>query len=370
MLPPSGWRLVLRGLVAAIIVAGVFVGVLPQLADLTSAWDAVRALPGVALLQLALLTVGVLVTTWVALARLIEGATLGQAALAHLLSTAVANTVPAGGAVAIGVNLRVHGSYGRSVATTTTGLLTMGLLDNAVKLGLPLVLVALGPLVPGTEQLPASAAAGALAVIAVAVAGAVALGREPVVARVATWAQRLAARARRGGEATRAGGGGATRAGGGGATWSESAVRYLRGLRSTLRHHGPSAFLAVAASHLLQIGLLVVALRALGVPQAHAGVVRVTVVYVLVRLVTALPITPGGLGVAELGLVAGLQVGAPDGLDGPILAAVVLFRAATYLLPILLAPPAWAWWRWDRPSDLPADPHTDAGAPTSGGGPA
>jgi putative heme transporter len=160
------------------------------------------------------------------------------------------------------------------------------------------------------------------------------------------------------------------RAGGGEADWSEGAVRYLRGLRSTLRHHGPSAFLAVAASHLLQIALLVVALRALGVPEAHAGLVRVTVVYVLVRLVTALPITPGGLGVAELGLVAGLQVGAPDGLDGPILAAVVLFRAATYLLPILLAPPAWAWWRWDRPSVLPADPHTDAGAPTSGGGPA
>jgi putative heme transporter len=350
--PRSRGRLVLRGLVAAIIVAGVFVGVLPQLADLTSAWDAVRALPGVALLQLSLLTVGVLVTTWVALARLIEGSTLRQAALAHLLSTAVANTVPAGGAVAVGTNLRVHGSYGRSVSATTTGLLTMGVLDNAVKLGLPLVLVALGPLVPGAEQLPASAAAGALAVIAVAVAGAVALGREPVVARVATWAQGLAARARRGGE-----------------DWSEGAVRYLRGLRTTLRHHGPSAFLAVAASHLLQIALLVVALRALGVPEAHAGVVQVTVVYVLVRLVTAVPVTPGGLGVAELGLVAGLQVGAPDGLDGPILAAVVLFRAATYLLPILLAPPAWAWWRWDRPSVLPAGDHTDAGAPTSGDGP-
>jgi putative heme transporter len=226
-------------------------------------------------------------------------------------------------------------------------------LDNAVKLGLPLVLVGLGPLVPGAEQLPASAAVGALAVLAVTVAVAVALGREPVVARVATWAQVLAARRGRGQ-----------------GDWAGGAVRYLRGLRTTLRRHGPSAFVAVAASHLLQIGLLVVALRALGVPDAHAGVVRVTVVYVLVRLVTALPVTPGGLGVAELGLVAGLQVGAPAGLDGPILAAVVLFRVATYLLPVLLAPAAWAWWLWDRPVAPPDDEVASTGASTPDGGPA
>jgi putative heme transporter len=352
--PGPWWRTVLRWAVAGLIVVGVFVGVLPQLADLTAAWDALRAVPGVALVQLSLLTVGVLVATWVALARLIEGATWGQAALAHLLSTAVANTVPAGGAVAVGVSLRVHGSYGRTVAATTTGLLTMGVLDNAVKLGLPLVLVGLGPLVPGTERLPGAAAVGALAVLAVAIAAAVALAREPVVARVATWAQALAAR----------------RGHGGGTDWAAGAVRYLRGLRSTFRHHGPSAFLAVAASHLLQIALLVVALRALGVPDAHAGVVRVTVVYALVRLVTAFPVTPGGLGVAELGLVAGLQVGAPAGLDAPILAAVVLFRVATYLLPVLLAPLSWALWRWDRPVVPPDDDPADAGASPPRGGPA
>jgi putative heme transporter len=351
--PRSRLRVVLRWAVAALIVAAVFVGVLPQLADLTAAWDALRALSGVALLQLALLTVAVLVATWVALARLIEGATFKQAALAHLLSTAVANTVPAGGAVAVGVNLRVHGSYGRSVATTTTGLLAMGVLDNAVKLGLPLLLVGLGPLVPGAEELPVSAAIGALAVLAVAVALAAVLGREPVVARVATWVQGLAARRGRGQ-----------------GDWAGGAVRYLRGLRTTLRHHGPSALAAVAASHLLQIALLIVALRALGVSDAHAGVVRVTVVYVLVRLVTALPITPGGLGVAELGLVAGLQVGAPAGLDGPILAAVVLFRLATYLLPVLLAPAAWAWYRWDRPELPPDDEVARSGRSTPDRGPA
>jgi uncharacterized membrane protein YbhN (UPF0104 family) len=40
-------------------------------------------------------------------------------------------------------------------------------------------------------------------------------------------------------------------------------------------------------------------------------------------------------------------------------AAALLFRVATYLLPVLLALPAWALWRWHRPAVPPpstADP--------------
>jgi putative heme transporter len=336
----------LRIFVALVVVGAVFFGVLPQLADLEAAGEALLTLPVSEVAWLTLLASGVLLATWLALARLIEGATVLQAGLAHLLSTAVANTVPAGGAVAIGVNLRVHASYGRSIAQTTIGLLTMGALDNAVKLGLPLVIVALSPVVPGADELPVSAAIGALLFTVVALTVLVALGREPVVARVTARFQRTAARFGRGG----------------GGDWSSSAVGYLRGLRRTLRRHGPSAFAAVAASHVFQVLLLLVALRALDVPSEHAGVVRVTVVYVLVRLVTALPVTPGGLGVAELGLVAGLRAGVPGGFDEAIVAAALLFRAATYLLPVLLALPAWALWRWHRPAVPPpstADPAAD-----------
>jgi putative heme transporter len=325
-------RTILRGVLALVVVVVIFFGVLPQLADLERAGAALAELSVRALTGVVALAVGVLLATWVALARLIDGATVPQAGIAHLLSTTVANTVPAGGAVAIGVNLRVHATYGRTVAQTTTGLLTMGVLDNAVKLGLPVVLVALAPVVPGAEALPRSAALGALGFSVVAVVAIVALGREPVVMRVASGAQRLAARWRRGSDGD----------------WPAAAVAYLGGLRHTLRRHGPSAALAVATSHVLQVALLFVALRALGVPAEHAGLVRVTVVYVLVRLVTALPVTPGGLGVAELGIVAGLRAGVPPGFDEPIVAAALLFRVATYLLPILLAAPAWAAWRATR----------------------
>jgi uncharacterized membrane protein YbhN (UPF0104 family) len=334
------WRLrsVLRGLLALAVVVAVFAGVLPQLADLRVAVRALRGLDVAALVGLGTLAVGVLVATWVALGRLIEGATVAQAGVAHLLSTAVANTVPAGGAVAVGVNLRVHADFGRTVAQTTTGLLTMGVLDNAVKLGLPLALVAVSPVVPGAGQLPRAAVLAAAAVAVAAGVVIVALAREPVVARVARATQRTAQRVGRAGEGD----------------WAAPATAYLAGLRTTLRRHGPTAALAVAASHLLQVALLLLALRALGVPAEHVGLVQVTVVYVLVRLVTAVPVTPGGLGVAELGLVAGLRAGVAPGMDEPIVAAALLFRVATYLLPILLAPAALVGWR--RLPGRPAGP--------------
>jgi putative heme transporter len=333
-------RLLLRVVIALALVGGIFWGILPQLADLQAAVQAAMQLSFARLVTLLGLAVGVLVATWLALARLIRGATFKQAGLAHLQSTAVSNTVPGGGAFALGVNLRVHGSFGRSATESTGGLVLVGVLDTAVKLGLPLVLVAASPLVPGSDQLPGQATVAALvSALAIGAGFAVALRSEGIVRWIATrleaWIARLRGREAEG-------------------RWGEVGVGFQRHLRAGLRAHGLPAFVAVAASHALQIALLVVTLRAVGVPAEAVGVVRVVVVYTLVRLVTAVPVTPGGLGVAELGLIAGLVVGVPGSLHAQITAAAILFRVLTYLLPVLLAGPAWLWWRITRPAHHPA----------------
>ena len=81
-------------------------------------------------------------------------------------------------------------------------------------------------------------------------------------------------------------------------------------------------------------------------PATAVGTVRVVVVYVLVRLLAAI-VTPGGLGIAELGYVAGLRAGpgAADHSDG-IAAAALIFRAAHRpFLPIVLGGLAALLWR-------------------------
>ena len=91
------------------------------------------------------------------------------------------------------------------------------------------------------------------------------------------------------------------------------------------------------------------------------------------RLVSALPITPGGVGVVELGLTVSLQVAAGvDAFDAKIAAAVLVFRTITFILPIPLGALAYMYWRrstsWRRSAadtddgDEAPDRETEAGA--------
>ena len=67
--------------------------------------------------------------------------------------------------------------------------------------------------------------------------------------------------------------------------------------------------------------------------------------FAFVRLLTALPITPGGLGITELGLVGILAAGTGHQASAQVAAAVLLYRAVTYLPPIPLGALACLVWR-------------------------
>jgi uncharacterized protein (TIRG00374 family) len=66
--------------------------------------------------------------------------------------------------------------------------------------------------------------------------------------------------------------------------------------------------------------------------------------FALVRLLSAFPITPGGLGVVELGLAAALVLAGGD--RAQVVAAVLVFRVLTFLLPVPIG--AVTWWLWRR----------------------
>jgi uncharacterized membrane protein YbhN (UPF0104 family) len=61
---------------------------------------------------------------------------------------------------------------------------------------------------------------------------------------------------------------------------------------------------------------------------------------------TVLPLTPGGLGIVELGLTAPLIAGLGSGGSARVAAAVLLYRALTYLPSLPLGALAFAWWRY------------------------
>ena len=102
---------------------------------------------------------------------------------------------------------------------------------------------------------------------------------------------------------------------------------------------------ATAASNLTLWLVLLACLRGLGLSQAQVPWQASLAAFAFVRLLTVLPVTPGGLGITELGLIAALVAGAGHQASAQVTAAVLLYRAVTYLPPIPLGAIACLTWQ-------------------------
>jgi uncharacterized membrane protein YbhN (UPF0104 family) len=88
--------------------------------------------------------------------------------------------------------------------------------------------------------------------------------------------------------------------------------------------------------------------------------------FAFVRLLTVLPVTPGGLGITELGLIGTLAATAGHQASTQVTAAVLLYRAVTYLPPIPLGAIACLTWR-HAPALIRSSPRDAAPAGQSPG---
>lgn len=126
--------------------------------------------------------------------------------------------------------------------------------------------------------------------------------------------------------------------------WSHTSVLRLR--RNTLRamrEHGVSLTLATLANQLTGFLVLELSLRALGISTAEISIAESFTAWSLARLIESLPLTPGGIGLVELGLTATLiAFGAPH---APLLAAVLLYRGLVLLPTLILGALAGLTWR-------------------------
>lgn len=136
-------------------------------------------------------------------------------------------------------------------------------------------------------------------------------------------------------------------------------VRLLRGVRvapftSGVRHQAgwvlrERAGRLVALGALVTVGgatLVVLVVQAVGGPDAP-GTWDVVRVYLLARLVAGFSPTPGGVGVVEGALGAGLVAAGAD--PAAAVAAVLVYRGLTYALPIATGSAVYLGWRrWDR----------------------
>jgi uncharacterized membrane protein YbhN (UPF0104 family) len=313
----------LRAVISLLVVVGVFAGVLPRVADLSEVWEAIRAMTATEVASLALLTAWNLVSYWLVQVSVLPGLGLWRAGLASQSATALANTLPAGAAVGLGVNYAMYASWGFPRSAITRSLLLSGLWNNFVKVGMPVVALALLAL-QGDASLPLLVAALAgvgLLLVALATFGAM-VGSERLARRVGTVAARAVSRLRRLAGRDPVSG------------WADAAARFRADTVGLLRERWGALTVTTLVSHVSLYLLLLVALRHVGVSDDEVGWAEVLGAFAFVRLISALPITPGGLGVVELGLVAALVVAGGD--RESVVAGVLVYRLLTYLVPIPL----------------------------------
>ena len=105
-------------------------------------------------------------------------------------------------------------------------------------------------------------------------------------------------------------------------------------------------------SSLAVFAVFIVSLRVLDVPASEVSTVEAFAAWALVRLLGSVPITPGGIGIIELGLTGALV--AFGGGNAEVVAAVLVFRALTMLPTLALGLIAAFTWRRQHP-DLAVD---------------
>jgi putative heme transporter len=329
-----GVRKILRTVVSFGLVAAAFGFALPRFASYRSVWDSLQAMTWLYAVLIGVAAAASLASYWFGICAVLPSLRLREAAVVNLSSNAVANTLPAGGALSLGVSWAMLSSWGVGTEEYVLYTLVSGVWNVFARLGLPvLALLALLTVTRPDAVLIASAAAG-LALLAAAAAGLAlllrserfALGAGQVLQRVAGFACRLARR-----KAPSAIAGSLT-----GFRGRAAGLVTARGWWITVT--------TVAANVILWLVLLA-CLRGTGLSQAQVSWQTSLAAFAFVRLLTVLPITPGGLGVIELGLVGVLAAGAGHRATAQVTAAVLLWRAVTYLPPIPLGAAAFLAWR-------------------------
>ena len=103
---------ILQTVVSLAIVVGIFAFAFPQFADYGDVWTEITAMTYIEIVTLFGVAIWNLVTYWFVLTAVMPGLTYPQAAVSNQASTAVANTMPGGGAIAVGVTYAMYRSWG------------------------------------------------------------------------------------------------------------------------------------------------------------------------------------------------------------------------------------------------------------------
>lgn len=325
---------VFLSIITIVVLVVIFVWVIPRFGDYESAWAVIKSLPPSYAVLLGLVTLLALFLYILPLQAALPGLPFIDATMIRQSSYVASNTVPAGGAIALGMQYRMltQAGFGGPPASAAVGLVT--LFNLIVTLAMP-VLGGAALLLTGDagsrETWGVYIGLGGLCLV---------IGFCVLMFRKASTAQAL----------------------------GDIADRLIRGTIGRFMKNPPSGlgiqlvhfrsvtvavvekrWVELTVTSLLQqfsqALVLIVALLATGALRyEHNTVLHVFAAFGVAWLATFLPITPGGLGTVDAGLV-GLLV-AFGVKEDQALAGVLLWRALSWVPQVLFGLIGLALWRF------------------------
>ncbi|RIK07188.1 MAG: hypothetical protein DCC49_10570 [Acidobacteria bacterium] len=328
---------VLSGLISLAIVVWVFAVAIPKFASYGAMFEELKtvAFPGIALLILAtLLNVVAYSSLWSAS---LPGLKLSQAVVMTQASAGVNNALPAGGPISMGLIWAMLRSWGFSTTRIVQATTVSGIGNALVKLAIPVLAVILLAIDRSVDKRVLGLAALGLVILAVLIVILILVVRSDSFARrIGRGLQRFVSALmkffRRGPIEG----------------WDDKASEIRSDTVELLTSRWKQISLASIASQLAFFVVLLVSLRVLGVNSHDVGFAEAFSAFAIVRLVTTIPITPGGVGITQLGLVGMLAAGTPEGTEPEIAAAVMVYTALTYLITFPLGIICYLVWRGER----------------------
>ena len=320
------------------VVVATFVFVLPRIADYRDVWAIVRELSWQELAALGCVTVLNVVTFAPPWQVAVPGLRFFPALTMSQASASMSIVLPGGGAPGIAASVAILRVWGFPAADVARAVSLASIWNQLANLAYPIVGVFMLSVSGEPTAAVASAAFVGVAILGVAVTALALVFSSGRMARdigdlVARALSGVRARLRRGPVG-----------------WSgESFARFRRGALDLLRRRWHVLTLATLAGSLCVFLVLLVSLRVLGVPSSQISFAEAFAAWALLRLVASFPVTPGGIGVVELGLTAAL-VGF-GGNNAGVVAAVLVFRFLTIAPTVLLGLVAALTWRRHHPAE-------------------
>jgi uncharacterized membrane protein YbhN (UPF0104 family) len=327
------------GLVAVVVIA--FAIVLPRIVSYRDVWDALKGMSLAGLGAVVAAAVINLLTYGPSLIAALPGLPFPSAIAVTLASSASTYVAPGGPTVGLGISYVMLRAWGYRRRQITLALSIVTVWGQIVTLSLPLIALTIlwltggrHPLLERVSQIGSVAFVLLVGLAAfVLYSGAVARWAGDAAAWLANRVLRLIRR--------------------GPVTWTGADFAAFRAEAMGLVHRRWLWLtLGTLVGHLGVYLVLEATLLAVGVGLDEVSLAESFAAFALVRLLGSLPFTPGGIGVVEVGLTTAL-IGF-GGNRAEVVAAVLVFRFMTLVVPLVCGGIAGVTWRRYHPGELEA----------------